>query len=90
MPTLTVNAEMAIHEDGASVYLFVDGVRLKRIGPFSSHDEALRAAQRIIAEARRHVMPTLNATVAADVPRRSAGTVHRCAVVYPLWSAILK
>jgi hypothetical protein len=67
VPILTINAEMAIHEDGAAVHLFVDGARLKRIGPFSSPDEALRAAQRIVDEVARNALPTLHATMAADV-----------------------
>ena len=67
MPTMTINAEMAIHEDGAAVHLFVDGKRLKRIGPFGSPEEALRAGQRIVDECARRVLPTLYATMPEDV-----------------------
>jgi hypothetical protein len=69
MPMLTINAEMAIHEDGAAVHLFVDGKHLSRVGPFPDWDVALKAATEIIAETRRLVLPHLEATMAADLQK---------------------
>ena len=67
MPTLTINAEMAIHEDGAAVHLFVDGKQLKGVGPFPNWETARWAAEEIIDEMRRLVMPSLEATTAGDL-----------------------
>ena len=63
MPTFTVNAEIATQEDGTNVHIFVDGKKHSKVGPFGDWQAALRAADRVIDEVRREVMPTLNASV---------------------------
>lgn len=65
--TLTVNAEVGIHPDGADIHVFVDGERASRIGPFKNWDDALAAGQMFVAELKRRIMPTVVATVATDL-----------------------
>lgn len=67
MPTFTVNTEIATQADGTNVHIFVDGVRHSKVGPFSDCKFALSAAERVIDEVRREVMPTLNATTTDDL-----------------------
>jgi hypothetical protein len=69
MPTLTINAEVGIHADGASVHLFVDGKRLSRVGPFPDWEVAHKAATEIIADAHRRVLPFLEATMVEDLQK---------------------
>jgi hypothetical protein len=67
MPTFTVNAEIATQADGMGVHIFVDGIRHSKLGPYSDWQLALSAAQRVIDEVRREVLPTLNATTTDDL-----------------------
>ncbi len=67
MPSFEVTAEPMPHEGGPCVHVWVDGKREFSLGPFSSLDEAGRAAQRMLDEVKRCAMPTINATMASDV-----------------------
>jgi hypothetical protein len=69
MSMLTVNAEIGIHPHGSDIHVFVDGECVNRIGPFKNWDDALAAGQAFTAELKRQIMPTVVATVAADLQK---------------------
>lgn len=68
MATLTINAEIGVHEDGVSIHLFVDGERINRIGPYKDWDAADAAARFLIDTIKRDdVMPWASKVTADDL-----------------------
>lgn len=65
---ITINAEIGVHESGASIHLFLDGERVNRIGPYENWDTADEAACILIATLKQEdVMPWVSKVTADDL-----------------------